>query len=168
MAKPEFDPKNALGAKLLSMEKKELCSFVSALCRSVVSEVGSRGRRGGIYPDNISLAEDGSIAVGPAGKPPWTGEDAAPGQELDYISPELYWNGQLSAASDVYSVGMLMYYALSGGKLPLAGVISVPRRRRASASARSSKRRCASRRPSATRPWRSCAPWWTATCAIWR
>ena len=132
MAKPEFDPKNALGAKLLSMEKKELCSFVSALCRSVVSEVGSRGRRGGIYPDNISLAEDGSIAVGPAGKPPWTGEDAAPGQELDYISPELYWNGQLSAASDVYSVGMLMYYALSGGKLPLEGECEDPQLRRMS------------------------------------
>ncbi len=113
MANPVFEPAKALGAKLTEMDKQALCVFVSALCRAVVAEVGSRGRRGGIYPENISVAEDGSVAVGPAGKAPWEG------QELDYVAPELYWNGQLSAASDVYSVGLVMYYALSGGKLPL-------------------------------------------------
>ncbi|MCR5576558.1 MAG: protein kinase [Oscillospiraceae bacterium] len=113
MVNPVFEPEKALGAKLTQMDRQELCSFVSALCRAVVNEVGSRGRRGGIYPENISTAADGSIALGPAGKSPWEG------QELDFVAPELYWNGQLSAASDVYSVGMLMYYALSGGKLPL-------------------------------------------------
>ena len=113
MANPVFEPEKALGAKLTEMDKQALCSFVSALCKAVVAEVGSRGRRGGIYPANISVAEDGSVAIGPAGKAPWEG------QELDYIAPELYWNGQLSAASDVYSVGLVMYYALNGGKLPL-------------------------------------------------
>ena len=113
MANPVFDPEKALGLKLTKMDRQELCEFVSALCRRVVAEVGSRGRRGGIYPSNISVDDNGGIAIGPAGKSPWEGE------ELKFIAPELYWNGQLSAASDVYSVGMLMYYAVSGGRLPL-------------------------------------------------
>ncbi|MBQ9686978.1 MAG: hypothetical protein IJV41_10615 [Oscillospiraceae bacterium] len=124
MATPAFNPDKVLGNKLAQMDKQELCSFVSNLCRTVVSEVGSRGRRGGIYPENISVDENGAVAVGPAGKAPWAG------QELDFVAPELYWNGQLSAASDVYSVGMLMYYAVGGGKLPLEGECSDPQLRR--------------------------------------
>lgn len=108
-----LEAENALGSRLTQMDKQELCSVVSALCRAVVAEVGSRGRRGGIYPDNISVGPGGAVSIGPAGKSPWTG------QELNFVAPELYWNGQLSAASDVYSVGLVMYYAVSGGKLPL-------------------------------------------------
>ena len=112
MANPVFDPERALGLKVTKMDRQELCEFVSALCRKVVAEVGSRGRRGGIYPSNISVDDNGVIAIGPAGKSPWEGE------ELKFIAPELYWNGQLAAASDVYSDGMLMYYAGNGGELP--------------------------------------------------
>ena len=115
MAGASFEPEKALGKKLAEMDKQELCAFISDLCSTVVAEVGSRGRRGGIYPDNISIDADGRIAVGPAGKSPWQG------QELEFIAPEQYWDGQLSAATDVYAVGLLMYYAVSGGKLPFAG-----------------------------------------------
>lgn len=115
MAGASFEPEKALGKKLAKMDKQELCAFISDLCSTVVAEVGSRGRRGGIYPDNISIDADGRIAVGPAGKSPWQG------QELEFIAPEQYWDGQLSAATDVYAVGLLMYYAVSEGKLPFAG-----------------------------------------------
>lgn len=115
MAGPSFEPERALGKKLTEMDKQELCAFISDLCSTVVVEVGSRGRRGGIYPDNISIDSDGRIAVGPAGKSPWQG------QELEFIAPEQYWDGQLSAATDVYAVGLLMYYAVNDGKLPFAG-----------------------------------------------
>ena len=115
MANPSFEPEKALGKKLTEMDRQELCAFISDLCSTVVAEVGSRGRRGGIYPDNISVNDNGEIAVGPAGKGPWQG------QELDFIAPEQYWDGQLSAATDVYAVGLLMYYALNGGKLPYDG-----------------------------------------------
>ena len=115
MAGASFEPEKALGKKLTEMDKQELCAFISDLCSTVVAEVGSRGRRGGIYPDNISIDADGRIAVGPAGKSPWQG------QELEFIAPEQYWDGQLSAATDVYAVGLLMYYAVSEGKLPFAG-----------------------------------------------
>lgn len=115
MAGASFEPEKALGKKLAEMDKQELCAFISDLCSTVVAEVGSRGRRGGIYPDNISIDADGRIAVGPAGKSPWQG------QELEFVAPEQYWDGQLSAATDVYAVGLVMYYAVSGGKLPFAG-----------------------------------------------
>ena len=115
MAGASFEPEKALGKKLTEMDKQELCAFISDLCSTVVAEVGSRGRRGGIYPDNISIDADGRIAVGPAGKSPWQG------QELEFIAPEQYWDGQLSAATDVYAVGLLMYYAVNDGKLPFAG-----------------------------------------------
>ena len=115
MAGASFEPEKALGKKLTEMDKQELCAFISDLCSTVVAEVGSRGRRGGIYPDNISIDADGRIAVGPAGKSPWQG------QELEFIAPEQYWDGQLSAATDVYAVGLLMYYAVNGGKLPFDG-----------------------------------------------
>ena len=124
MASPVFDPNKALGKKLAEMDKQELCTFISSLCRAVVGEVGSRGRRGGIYPENISIGDDGEIAVGPAKSGPWMG------QELDFVAPEQYWNGQLSAASDVYAVGLLMYYAVSGGRLPLEGECEDPQLRR--------------------------------------
>ena len=115
MANPSFEPEKALGKKLTEMDKQELCLFISDLCSTVVAEVGSRGRRGGIYPENISVGDGGRIAVGPAGKSPWQG------QELEFVAPEQYWDGQLSAATDVYAVGLVMYYALNGGKLPFDG-----------------------------------------------
>lgn len=124
MANPVFDRSRALGDKITKMDKQELCEFISALCRQVVSEVGSRGRRGGIYPENISVDEHGAIAIGSAGKSPWDG------QELQFVAPELYWNGHLSAASDVYSVGMLLYYGVNDGKLPLEGECENPQLRR--------------------------------------
>ncbi len=124
MAGPAFDRDRVLGKKITEMDKQELCTFISSLCRTVVAEVGARGRRGGIFPDNISVDEAGEIALGPASKGPWMG------QELDFVAPELYWNGQLSAASDVYSVGLLMYYAVNEGQLPLEGECSDPQLRR--------------------------------------
>lgn len=112
MVKPTFDPEQILGFKITSMDRQELCEFVSALCRTVSAEVGPDTRRGGIYPQNISIDEQGGITLGPEGRSPWAG------QEMQFIAPELYWNGELSPASDVYSVGMLLYYAVSGGSLP--------------------------------------------------
>ena len=124
MANPAFDPEKVLGNKIINMDKQELCEFVAALCRKVVMEVGVSARRGGIYPENISVNENGTICIGEAGKKPLQG------QELDFAAPEVYWEGPLSAAADVYSVGMLMYYAFAEGKLPLEGECDEPRLKR--------------------------------------
>lgn len=124
MANPAFDPDKVLGNKIINMDKQELCEFAAALCRKVVMEVGVRDRRGGIYPENISVNENGTICIGEAGTKPLQG------QELDFAAPEVYWDGPLTAAADVYSVGMLMYYAFAGGKLPLEGECEEPQTKR--------------------------------------
>ena len=110
-----FDSARALGSKLAGMSQQGLCEFASKLCRRIEAEVGGKGYRGGIFPENISVDDNGNIALGPAAMSDWQG------QELEFLAPELYWRGSPSAASDVYSVGMVMYYALNGGKLPYDG-----------------------------------------------
>lgn len=119
-----LDPKKILGTGITKMGRQELCEFASRLCRRVTAEVGTRGRRGGIYPANISYDADGNIGLGPATASPWNGE------ELKFVAPELYWNGQCGAAADVYSVGLLLYYAVSGGRLPYEGECQDPQLRR--------------------------------------
>lgn len=111
----EFNEGKVLGKSITGMSRQELCEFISSLCRRVVAEVGTRGRRGGIYPENISIDDSGNIGLGLAGVSPWAGE------ELKYVAPELYWNGKVGAAADVYSIGLLLYYAISGGRLPFEG-----------------------------------------------
>lgn len=124
MANPAFDPEKVLGDKITKMDKQELCEFVAALCRKVVMEVGVTCRRGGIFPENISVNENGTICIGEAGKNPLQG------QELEFAAPEVYRDESGSAASDVYSVGMLMYYAFAEGKLPLEGECEAPQLKR--------------------------------------
>ena len=114
MKKYEFDPAQAVGTALLGYDREQLCRFIIKLCERVKGDVGAGVYRGGIYPENISLSDEGELAIGAANKMDWAG------QELEFLPPEQYWNGRLSPASDVYSIGMLMYYALNGGKLPFA------------------------------------------------
>ena len=93
-----FDPDKKLGEKIGKMSRQELCALVSELCDRIRSDVGTGNYRGGVYPDNISLNEDGSVAIGPGKIQDWEDE------ELQFIAPELYWGGKLSPASDVYSL----------------------------------------------------------------
>lgn len=120
----KFSPDKLLGDKLTRMSRQELCQLVSSLCVTVSQEVGSRGYRGGIYPQNISQEEDGSLAIGPARAGDWDG------QELEFLAPELYWHGSGTAASDVYSMGLLLYYGVTMGMLPFEGQSDKPQLRR--------------------------------------
>lgn len=124
MPSNKFSPDKLLGDKIARMSRHELCELVSKLCSLVAEEVGSRAYRGGIYPQNISVLDDGSLALGPASEGQWDG------QELDFLAPELYWHGSGSAASDVYSLGLLLYYGVTMGTLPYEGQCDDPRMRR--------------------------------------
>lgn len=124
MSKEKFDPEKILGRSVAALDRQSLCEFASKLCSAVKEDAGTGGYRGGIFPSNISLAEDGSLAIGPAAPSAWEGE------ELSFIAPELYWNGKRSPASDVYSVGMVLYYAANGAKLPFEGECEDPLVRR--------------------------------------
>ena len=112
MSKLEFHPERAIGEGLLRLDKQELLQFVSRLCLHLKAEVGSRAYRGGIFPENICADGQGNYAIGPARMEKWSG------QELEFVAPELYWHGDCSPASDVYSLALLVYYGLGEGKLP--------------------------------------------------
>lgn len=112
--KSKFDPQQALGDKITQFSRRELCTFGSKLCAQILEDAGPGNYRGGVFPENISLDEEGNIAIGPAKTGDWEG------QEAEFIAPELFWHGQASPAADVYAVGMLLYYAVSGGTLPFA------------------------------------------------
>lgn len=129
MANVKFDPDKVLGTSIACLTRQALCEFASKLCSAVKEDAGSGGYRGGIYPSNISISESGMLAIGPASPDNWQGE------ELQYVAPEIYWNGRRSPACDVYSVGMVMYFAASGGKLPFEDECSDAQLRRMSGAA---------------------------------
>ncbi len=124
MSDMKYNPGEVLGDKIIDMNRQQLCELVSKLCRRIRAEAGSRAFRGGVYPENIDVDESGNVSVGLSRQSGWDG------QELQFIAPELYWNGQRSPASDVYSLGMLLYYAVNNGRLPYDGECENPQLRR--------------------------------------
>ncbi len=112
---PIFDPEKLLAGDLAKLEKAQLLELIKKLCKTAVSECGENGFRGGFRPGNIYTAEDGRVAVGPAGK---AGEEGWTKLELEFMAPEMFWSGEKSAAADVYSIGLIMYTGLNGGHLP--------------------------------------------------
>lgn len=111
----DFDPQRVLGGDLSECEPGQILELTKKLCRIAAAECGEQGFRGGFRPGNIYVAEDGTVAVGAAGKP---GENGWTKLELEFMAPELFWNGEKSAAADVYSIALILYTGLNGGKLP--------------------------------------------------
>ena len=107
-----YDPSKALGDKITELDRKSLCELCSALCAQLKARAGFDGYCGGIYPSNISVGDDGSVAIGEGRRKDFSTE------EVKFTAPELFWKGESSAAADVYSLGMLLYFACSGGKMP--------------------------------------------------
>ena len=110
-----FNPEYALSRNLVELSRKDLCALVAEICRQMKAESGNKTYHGGIYPENISCSPDGSIAIGPAKRSDWSE------YELQYIAPEIYWNNKPCPQSDVYALGLLLYYGASAGKLPFEG-----------------------------------------------
>lgn len=113
-----FDPQKLQSGNLADCEEQQIIELAKKLCRIAAEECGENGFRGGIRPGNIYVAEDGRVAVGKSGK---SGENGWTKLELEYLAPEVFWNGDESAAADVYSIALIMYAGLNGGRLPFAG-----------------------------------------------
>ena len=112
MDKHALDPACLLGDRLQTLSRAELTALAEALCR-ILAERGTY--HGGIRPDNISRAADGTVGLGAPARTDtkdWTTE------ELEFMAPEVFWSGTLDATADVYSLGLLLYAGVSGGRLP--------------------------------------------------
>ena len=112
MDKHALDPACLLGDRLQTLSRAELTALAEALCR-ILTERGTY--HGGIRPDNISRAADGTVGLGAPARTDtkdWTTE------ELEFMAPEVFWSGTLDASADVYSLGLLLYAGVSGGRLP--------------------------------------------------
>ena len=106
------DQMQPLGDAIADLDRKELCDLLVRLCDLIQQEVGTGAYRGGLFPNNITREADGSVRLGPAADADWDG------QERDFLAPEMFWNGQKSPAADVYSLGLILYYAVNSARLP--------------------------------------------------
>lgn len=112
MEKHAFDPACCLGERLQTLSRAELTALAETICR-ILTERGAY--HGGIRPDNISRAGDGTVDLGAPARTDtkdWTTE------ELEFMAPEVFWSGSLDASADVYSLGLLLYAGVMGGRLP--------------------------------------------------
>lgn len=112
MDKHALDPACLLGDRLQTLSRAELTALAEALCR-ILAERGTY--HGGIRPDNISRAADGTVGLG---APARTDTKDWMTEELEFMAPEVFWSGTLDASADVYSLGLLLYAGVSGGRLP--------------------------------------------------
>ncbi|MCQ2433324.1 MAG: hypothetical protein MJ175_12030 [Clostridia bacterium] len=110
---------------LTEMDRIELCTLAMKLCDLIRADAPDEFR-GGIYPSNITIHEDGTVSLGQGRQDSWDGE------ELKCIAPELHWAGRRSPAADVYTLGLLLYYGVTGGKLPFEGETKNPEQTRMS------------------------------------
>lgn len=110
----EFRQPRPLGDGIADLDRRELCDLLVRLCDLIQHEVGTGSYRGGLFPDNILCEPDGTVRLGPAAEANWDG------QERDFLAPEMFWHGQKSPAADVYSLGLILYYAVSGARLPFS------------------------------------------------
>ena len=102
-----------LGEGLYRLDRDALAALAQNLCRQL-TERGAY--HGGIRPDNIGCDEQGNVFlgedVGGDANREWTPA------ELEYMAPEVFWNGTRNPSADVYSIGMLLYAGVTGGQLP--------------------------------------------------
>ena len=112
MEKHAFDPACCLGERLQTLSRAELTALAETICR-ILTERGAY--HGGIRPDNISRAGDGTVGLG---APACTDTKDWTTEELEFMAPEVFWSGTLDASADVYSLGLLLYAGVMGGRLP--------------------------------------------------
>lgn len=113
MMETGYDPAAAITDKMWDMTADEMVKVVRELCAQLGDDADSF--HGNIWPNNIRIDWDGKAVLGEASDVPANRREA---EQVEYLAPEFFWDNEGSAASDVYSLGLLLYAACSGGFLP--------------------------------------------------
>lgn len=105
-------------------EKREINEFKIMRCLiEIISEIQKNGiLHRDIKPANLIVREDGKITVIDFGAACYENETESPLLFVSrgYSAPELYDKQNGTRATDIYSIGCLMYYLLTGYQLPAA------------------------------------------------
>ena len=110
-----YNPNTALSNRIGFLSEEDTIDLAAAISDAVISSVGPHGFHGGLRPGNISYLGSGAVALGPEADPDVSKLEP---EELEYISPEIFWGGKRTSASDVYSLGLILYAARNRGLLP--------------------------------------------------
>lgn len=109
----KFMETHVVGSRIGSLSPAEFIELIDGVCAAL--EQADLPFHGGVNAANVSLDEDGNVGLGDA----LADEDANyTAYQIEYISPEVFWDNKRSVQADVYSVGMLMYAWSNGGCLP--------------------------------------------------
>ncbi len=76
---------------------------------------GAESFHGNIWPGNVRFDEEQKAVLGEGSDAPVSQREAA---QVEYLAPEFFWDGEGSAAADVYSLGLLLFAGCTGGYLP--------------------------------------------------
>lgn len=106
------DPTVELSDEIMNLTADQTVKLVRELCAGL-SEDGTEFH-GNIWPGSIRI-ENGQAVLGEGSDAPVSGRTAA---QVEYLSPEFFWDNEGTGASDVYSLGLLLYSGCNGGYLP--------------------------------------------------
>lgn len=104
------------------LSEAEVVDLGSDICRalSICSKQGIIHRD--IKPDNIFISKNGDYKLGDFGiarQLEKTATFMSKKGTYNYMAPEVYRGEQYGASCDIYSLGIVMYRLLNGGRLPL-------------------------------------------------
>lgn len=109
-----FDKNSTQDISGLLSTPREVIELGINICSAVQTSCDEKNFRGSIWPGNITV--NGTMpTLGPARGISIT--NMTP-EELEYIAPEQFWNGENSPESDVYSIGLILYTLLNNGFMP--------------------------------------------------
>ena len=94
------------------MTPDQAVKMTRELCARLAAEGSFHGN---IWPGSVSIDEDGRALLGEGSDVPASQRTAA---QVEFLSPEYFWDGEGTPASDVYSLGLLLYAGCNGGFLP--------------------------------------------------
>ncbi len=98
---------------IAGMTADQAVMLTRELCARLAAE--GAGFHGNIWPGNVNIDEEGHAHLGKGSDAPASERSA---DQVEFLAPEFFWDGDGTPASDVYSLGLFLYAGCSGGFLP--------------------------------------------------